>query len=187
MKRIIRAFDGFLRRQIGVFEFAGDPDGILRGQFSAAPRELTIAGSRIDAGSPILFIHVWNEHVPAIPPNGPDLAWAARTHDLLIAAFRKLALRLKTDPPYAGIEAIGGETVLTQDDAGSINRLFVRLGFSILPYHKPLGRFGEFWENFYTWWIMWAFNRASLRKRRLLKMRRSEIWIAREDFLRRYG
>jgi YkoP domain len=187
LRRIIRSFDDFLRRQIGVFEFPDEPDGILRGQFSAAAQNMIRNGRRIAAGSSILNIHIWNEHVPPIPQGGPDLAWAAKTYIPLMASFRKLARRLKNDPAYARVEAISGETVLVRDDAGSVNRLFARLGFSILPYHNPLGRFGEFWENFYTWWIMWAFNQVSLRNRRLLRMRRNEIWISREDFLRRYG
>lgn len=187
MRRIIRAFDGFLRRQYGVFEFDDDPHGILRGQFSIASQDLIVAGRRIAAGSPVFYLHMWNEHIPAIPQSGPDLAWAARFYSPLIPSFRKLARLLKTDPVYAGIEALIGVTVLVRDDAGSINKLFVRLGFSIMPYRNPLGRFGEFWENFYAWWILWAFNQASLRSHHLFRMRRSEILISREDFLHRYG
>lgn len=61
-----------------------------------------------------------------------------------------------------------------------------RLGFMVLPYHSPLGRFGEFWENFYTWMIIWAFNAASLRHRHLHRLRRSEVWMSVDEFLRRY-
>ena len=56
-----------------------------------------------------------------------------------------------------------------------------------LPYRSPLGRFGEFWENFYAWWLMWAFNAASLRHRRLLHMRRAELWMSAVEFMSRYG
>ncbi|MGD0173236.1 MAG: hypothetical protein ABSC61_02185 [Anaerolineales bacterium] len=187
MRRVILSFDGFLRRQIGVFEFDDDPQGILRGQFSRTSYELAIAGRRIAAGSPVFFIHLWNEHIPAIPDAGPDLGWAARIYSRLIPSFRKLAGRLKTDSAYSGIEAIIGETVLVRDDAGFINKLFLRLGFSIIPYRNPLGRFGEFWENFYSWWIIWAYNQASLRSHHMFKLRRSQIIISREDFLHRYG
>jgi len=187
VKRMIRAFDGFLRCQEAVFEFDDDPLGMLRGQFNSASRDLVISGRRIAAGSPVFQIHIWNEHIPSMPDAGPDLGWAARVYGRLIASFRKLAGRLKTDPAYAGIEAVIGETVLVQDDAGSINKLFLRLGFSVVPYRSPLGRFGEFWENFYSWWIIWAYNQASLRSHHLWKLRRSQIVIFREDFLRRYG
>jgi hypothetical protein len=61
------------------------------------------------------------------------------------------------------------------------------LGFVVQPYHSPLGSFGEFWENFYSWAIMWAYNAVSLRQRHLLQLRRSEFWMSIADFLRRYG
>jgi hypothetical protein len=61
------------------------------------------------------------------------------------------------------------------------------LGFTVLPYHNPLGRFGEFWENFYTWWIMWTYNQASLRHRRLFRLVRAEVWMTMAELLSRYG
>jgi hypothetical protein len=65
--------------------------------------------------------------------------------------------------------------------------LATRLGFVVRPYRNRLGRFGEFWENLYTWFIMWTFNAASLHGRRLLGLRRMEMWIAAEDFVQRFG
>lgn len=34
---------------------------------------------------------------------------------------------------------------------------------------------------------MWTFNAVSLRRRRLIRLRRAEIWISFDEFLRRYG
>jgi len=62
-----------------------------------------------------------------------------------------------------------------------------RLGFTVIPYHRSLGAFGEFWENFYTWMLMWTYNPGSLRYRGLWGLRRAEIWMSAEEFLRRYG
>ena len=39
-------------------------------------------------------------------------------------------------------------THLRVPDGGRL--LLKRLGFEVLPYHRPAGAFGEFWENFYT-------------------------------------
>lgn len=61
-----------------------------------------------------------------------------------------------------------------------------RLGFSIMPYHKPLGRFGEFCENFYSWGLMWTFNPPSWRRRELFNLRRTGVWMSREDFVGRF-
>jgi hypothetical protein len=187
LKRIIRSFDGFLSRREKIFAFSSDPQGILRGQFSAADGEWTVSGRRIAAGAPILQLHLSNEHLPPVPRDGPNLAWAAGLGRRMIRSLKKLARLLETDPAFAAIRALAGVTVLVRDDAGSIHRLFLRLGFSVLPYRNRLGGFGEFWENFYSWWVMWAYNPPSLRGRHMLTMRRNRLVITREDFLRRYG
>jgi len=83
---------------------------------------------------------------------------------------------------------VGGATVLfAAGDASSGERLFQRLGFSTFPYRNPLGRFGEFWENLYTWALMWTFNAGSLKKRHLLQLQRTEVWMSTGEFLVRYG
>ena len=61
------------------------------------------------------------------------------------------------------------------------------MGFLVLPYHRPFGAFGEFWENLFTYWLMWAYNPASLHNRSLLSMRRTEFWMSRKQFLERFG
>ena len=64
--------------------------------------------------------------------------------------------------------------------------LLEHLGFTILPYHRPAGAFGEFWENFYTWWLIWTYNPISLRHRHLFALQRNEFWMRKERFLVRF-
>ena len=78
------------------------------------------------------------------------------------------------------------QVLFAAGDGSSGERLFTRLGFTVFPYQSPLGRFGEFWENFYTWALMWAYNAVSLRQRQLLALDRTESWITSGEFLRRY-
>lgn len=184
MRALIRHFDRLLRQALGVVEFCDDPEGLLRIRVTTAAHDVPLPDRAIPAGMPILELHLWNEHVPPLPPAGPDLAWAVRSRRMLIASLRSLARQMETDARLAGVQAIGGATVLPSLGGEG---LFKRLGFAIHPYRNPLGRFGEFWENFYTWAIMWTFNQASLRQRHLLHLRRSEIWMSREEFLQRYG
>ncbi len=66
-------------------------------------------------------------------------------------------------------------------------RLLQRLGFTILPYHGSTGSFGEFWENFYTWLLIWTYNPASLRSHPLLGLQRNELWTTKARFLQRFG
>ncbi|UCC64000.1 MAG: hypothetical protein JSV36_02770 [Anaerolineae bacterium] len=95
---------------------------------------------------------------------------------------------MRHDPRLARVRAVGGASALFSpaERPGGV-RLMQRLGFTVMPYHSPLGRFGEFWENFYSWWMMWTFNAVSLRYRRLIRLRRTEIWMSTQEFLDRYG
>jgi hypothetical protein len=107
---------------------------------------------------------------------------------MFLGSLREVARRLGEDPGLAGMQAVAGATVLIQSTDGfERNRLMQRLGFTILPARNPLGRFGRFWENAYTWAVMWTFSPASLRDRRLRDMHRDEFWMTRSRFLERFG
>lgn len=187
MKCVIRCFDRFLRRALGVFEFCDRSDCVLRVRKTVAAHAATLPDRDIPAGALVLELHLWNEHIPPIPADGADMAWAARFYSRLMASFRELAVQIRREPHFADVQAVGGVTVLPLLNLGGRESgLFERLGFVVCPYRGPLGRFGEFWENFYTWAIMWAYNQATLRGRHLLGLRRSEIWMTTDRFLRRY-
>jgi hypothetical protein len=141
----------------------------------------------VEAGEPVLALHLWNEHVPPLPPDGPDIAWATRSQRLFVRSLRAVAGQMRHDTRLAGVRAVGSATALfAPDDSSGGVRLMQRLGFTVTPYHSPLGHLGEFWENFYSWWIMWTFNAVSLRTRQLIHMRRSEMWMPADEFLSRY-
>lgn len=188
MKHLIRVFDRFLRWAFGVFEFCGGPDCLLRVRHTTLAHPVTLAGETFEAGAAVVELHLWNEHLPPLPADGPTLAWAVRTQRRLRESFRALARQLPDDPRLADAQLIGGVTVLplAGAHAGGV-KLFEQLSFTILPYRNPLGRFGEFWENLYTWGVMWAFNAPTLAGRGLLRLRRSEIWMTRATLLRHYG
>ncbi len=189
MRAVIKLLDHIIRRLTGVIEYSHDPECIFRVQFAPAPHPIFLSdGTHVPAGAPILFLHLWNEHILPMPPAGPDLAWALQTERQLRRSLRWLAEWMAQTPACEAVQAIGGITVLIspagQDGSEHLLR---RLGFEIFPWHHPLGRFAEFWENLYTWALMWTFNPASLRGRRLLELERKEFWASRQDFLARHG
>lgn len=188
MRFLVYGLDALLRRAYGVFEFCQDPECLLRLQVAKAPRPLPLRGQIVAAGTPVLVLHLWNEHLPRIPPSGPDLAWAKAAQRAFLRSLQAAAMYLQCQPHLKDVGAVGGCTALlfTAGRHGG-SRLMERLGFTILPYGGPLGRFGEFWENFYSWMLIWAYNPAGLRYRSLFKLRRAEIWMLREDFIRRFG
>ncbi|MCR4405372.1 MAG: hypothetical protein NUW24_00390 [Anaerolineae bacterium] len=190
MRAIVRRFDGLLRRAFGVTEFCDDPQCLLRVQLARCPRHVRLSdGAQLLPGEPVLMLHLWNEHVPPMGSTGPDLPWAIKAYRQLIPSLHRVATLVATDPRWAGIRAVGGISVLILlDSASSSARLMERLGFDVMPHPSgPLGRFGEFWENLYTWALMWAFNAPSLRRKHLSRLQRSEIWMSRQRLLERYG
>lgn len=187
MQRLIRSFDACLRRAFGIFELGDNPDGLLRVRLIPAPHEISLPGGRVAAGAPVLELHVWNEHVPQIGAQGPDLAWAVETRRLLISSLCHIAWHLGYDARFGPVQAVGGVTILAAPFGGmGSGALFNRLGFTIFPCHSPLGRFGEFWANLYLWTLIWAYNKGSLRRRHFWGLQRNEIWMSAEDFLSRY-
>jgi hypothetical protein len=184
MRRVIRAFDRVLRRTLGVREFDADPQCLLRIRLTRARRALPLPGAVVPAGARVVELHLWNERIPPMASQGADVAWAASVGRRFLHSLRLLARYVQEEPGLREARALGGATVLAPR---SSQGLTTRLGFQSLPYHHPLGRFAEFWENAYTWALMWTFNRSSLQKRSLLHLRRSEIWMTAEDFLSRYG
>ena len=185
---LIRTFDAFLRRCYRIEELSGDPECLLRIRLARATHPVSLPDGVVAAGAEVLEIHLWNERVPPLPAGGPDLAWAHRSQRMFLASLREVARRLREDPPLAGIRAVTGVTALVfSPDGLERNRLMQRLGFTVLPAPSPLGRLGRFWENAYTWAVMWTYSPSSLRNRRLREMRRDEFWMTRSGFLERFS
>jgi hypothetical protein len=160
----------------------------LRLSYSRASRALCLPGGNVPSGAPVLLLHLWNERIPTLPSSGPDITWANRTQRMFVHSLRCVAAHLCSDHNPESIQAVGGNSALLayKDREGGV-RLVKRLGFSVLPHHNPLGRFGEFWENLYSWWLIWAYNPVSLKDRNWAGMRRMEIWMTADDFLCRFS
>jgi hypothetical protein len=185
---MIRWLDRRLRRRLGVFELIDDPEMILRVQIVRSTRALPVPGGEIPAGERVLELHFWNEHMPKLPREGPNMEWGIRAVRMLTRSCRTVARHMREDERLAGVAGVCGSTVLFfpgQESGGE--RVSERLGFTAVRAKNPLGPFGEFWENFHTWMLMWAFNAATLRHHRLLRMRRTNFWATAEHFARRHG
>jgi hypothetical protein len=209
----IRRLDDLIREKSGVFEFSYDPDCLLRLQVARLPRDLQLPDLSAQAGEPVLLLHVWNERLPTFSPGGPDLAWARRFLRLvrhsfgLVAAYMQDETAGRTSPELSqvrrSVRLVGGVTILLTSGLHEAGSRFVQdMGFTVIPYASPLGRFGEFWENFYSWMIIWTFypsNSSSPplndrpshlgeagRGLPLFRLHRSEMWMSRQAFVQRF-
>lgn len=185
---MIRRLDAFLRGAYGVFEFSENQDCILRLQVAKISHPLSFSEDTIPTGAEVLVLHVWNEHMPPMPPGGADLAWTKKTFQAFLKSLGEAADYVKSKPAMKEVRAVGGITILLfSGDRASGARFMERLGFAVMPYSNPLGRFGEFWENFYSWMLMWTYNPGSVRYRPVMGFRRAEFWMPVEEFVWKYG
>ena len=190
LRALIRRFDTWLSHVEGVEPFTDDPNCIIRLQVASVTHSLTLPEVTIPPGANVLLLHAWNERMPAIPPEGPDMAYGLRFQRLMLASFKLVATHILANLALQRVQAVGGVTAhvsLKETDSG--RAMLEHLGFTVMPYHRPhlFGAFGEFWENFYTWWLMWTFNPVSTRHRKLWDLQRTEFWMTKEAFLKRYS
>jgi YkoP domain len=188
MRFLVRNLDALIRKANRVFEFNLEAGCILRLQVSRAARPVYLPDLAVAAGEPVLLIHLWNERLPRIPAAGVDLAWAKRLLRLFRHSLCLAAAYLQENRQLDPIRAVSGVTILARSGLHETGSRFMQdMGFTVIPYSSPLGRFGEFWENFYSWLIIWTFNPGSLPARPLIHLRRSEMLMSREAFIQRYG
>jgi hypothetical protein len=188
LRVVLRRFDDWLSRQYRVRVFSDDPECVLRIQIDRIRCSVSLPDGPIAKDSPALMIHWWNERAELIPEQGPTLAWALDTSQRMRYSLRLIARYMQENTSSDEVKVVGGITahvVLGEADGGRV--MLEHLGFKVIPYHRPLGAFGEFWENFLTWWLMWTYNPASTRRRSMFNLQRVEFWMSRQAFMGKYG
>jgi hypothetical protein len=186
MRSIIHAIDRSLRKQKNIFEFCDDPDCVFRVSVSDISSPLHLRDGEIPAGSTVLELHFWNEHIPPMPRQGLGISWAVKFRKRVATSARLLGNSIRKDPRLAGVQAVGGVTPLfVPGDGSAAEGIFLRLGFTVTRHQNPRGRFMEFWDEVYGWMLMWAFSNGN--HPQLRGLRRTDFWMSVEEFVRRYG
>jgi hypothetical protein len=145
LRSLIRRFDAFQRRRQGVYEYCDAPDCVLRIQVTYAHHALEFGDFAVAAGQPVIEIHFWNEHLPRVPAAGPDPGWGLGIQRAFIGSLRALARLMESDPALADVRAVGGVlALLSPGDHPAGVRLMERMGFTVRPYYRLQGGFGEF-------------------------------------------
>jgi hypothetical protein len=191
LRAMVLGLDLLLQRQGRVQEFTQDEECILRIALTTYPKDFELSdGTKVRAGDKICELHLWNEHLPRMPVAGPDLRWAVRFHRLAVESLRSLAAYLAAEG-LQDILALGGQMAfLEKDDSPVLASLAARLGFDVVNLTARAGRWGRFahfWENIYSWALMWTFNPGSLGGKRFLRLQRYRLWMSRRTLVERYG
>jgi hypothetical protein len=189
LRVFIRHFDQLLSSMQKTRVFSTDPQVIVRIQVERLSHSIQLPEGVIPEGSKALVLHLWNERLPLMPPEGADMAYALSFYHLMLSSLEALGRYMQVDESLQDICIVGGVTShvwLNGANKGGSSMLR-RLGFTLLPYRHPLWKIGVFLNNFYTWVLMWTYNPASLRRHKLFKLQRVEGWMTASFFLERFG
>jgi ceramide glucosyltransferase len=192
LARSVRRLDAYLRRRQRIFEFTENPRCILRANVMPAKHDIEFPdGTVVHANSPVAILHLWNEHLPTIPPEGPDLRWAMELRKSLLFSLRQLARAARYDPRLASAQAFGGPAnFVSRGGVVQVARMAARYGFDSLPPAAGANTLGQrihdYFEDFLVLGLQWAFNPVSLRGKSLHRPRES-LWMTRKELLQRYN
>ena len=191
-RRFVAAIDAMVRRAAGIFEFSDDPACLLRLGLGRSDIDLVLSdGTTVRPGDWVGQFHLWNEHIPRMSAAGPDLRWGVKFYRGMMTSLEALTVYVQMDDRFTWVNAFHGEVaVLQREDVPAAIQLFQRLGFDTQEQPTPTnlaGRFRTFWENLYTWWLMWAYQPASLQGKAFRHLARFDMWISRTELLKRFG
>jgi ceramide glucosyltransferase len=192
LKAFVRAIDHRLIDYYQIYSFTQDETCLLRISKGHAEIEIQLSdGVFVHPGDPILELHFWNERIPPMPVDGPDLAWALKFQRRSRRSLQLLAQYLENTPDLDDVVAMSGDPPFGSR-LGSIDlRDVVRgWGFDVIPVPEGSGLWRgvvEFWTDVYAMGLMWAYNPASIERKRFQGIKHEEVWISRQTLMQKYG
>ncbi len=184
----IRAIDGILRRAYGVRPFTHEAGCILRVSYGPSPRDASLRdGTVVRTGDPIVHLHLWNERLLKLFRRNTSLGWGRYLLQQSTRSLELLACHLGQRAPQGYVALRGELSFVTQ--LRSIRPALERLGFEVVLKEAPGWRVWRraFWDNFYSYLLLWTFGPQSLRGKRLGALQRVEVWMSRAELLARYA
>jgi hypothetical protein len=186
----LRIDDG-LRLRKNVCEYTDDPQCVFRIQITEAQHDILFSdGAVVRTGDRLISLHLWNEHIPAIPPDGPTFAWGRRMGRAMDVSLRQLATFMSHRPEFDRVVAIRGDMAeSTAQTAAQLLRIMQHFGFEPLAQQRAVSwsqRLHQFGENILVLLLLLAVNPVAARINVLSRVR-FEVFLSRESFTKRYG
>jgi hypothetical protein len=188
---MVRKLDSAMKSYLHIFEYTGEQECILRIAFAKNDHEISLSdGTHIPAGETIGELHFWNEHIPPMTAAGPDLTWALNFQRRLIRSLAELAEYVDKNPEFSDVRAFRGELFFgSRCKVLQMSKSVKRCGFEIISkagWSGLLSFFSCFWEIVYNMMLVWAFNPASLKDKKLRELKRCQLWMSRRVLLDKY-
>jgi len=192
LNALVSIIDKTLRARQEIFEYSNCRNCIFRIQLAVAADDIALSdGTHLRAGSRLINLHLWNEHVPPFPSRGPTLAWARRmSHDLELS-LEELAAFVASSPALDGVAAIGGQMMFgSTEQTELVAHVAERFGFvrAVDPpsRHSIAERLHLLGENILISMIVISHNPAAFRTD-CFSRERVPVYIQRSAFVRRFG
>lgn len=192
LNTLVSMIDGALRARQEIFEYCNDPHCVFRLQFAAATSDIALAdGTQVAAGSHLLNLHLWNEHIPPFPARGPTLGWARRMCRDLEISLEELAAFVARNPDLTNIAAVRGKMMFGSTEQTQLVAHFAeRYGFVRAPDPAPDHSIADWLhlvgENILISMIVIAQNPAAFRTD-LFHRDRVRVYLHRTELMRRFG
>jgi hypothetical protein len=191
LQHAILLMDAIMRRSLHIYEYSQDQGCLLRLAIRANDHGVTLAdGTHVREGMPVGELHLWNEHLPPMPKDGPDMAWGLAFGRRMKQSLAQLAAHLESDPRLEEVQALRGDVSFGSPyELEHWTAMVEHWGFELVSRPGPDGawsRLANWAEDWYARGIMWAFNPTSARDLRLAEARRDEIWMSRQVLVTRY-
>ncbi|WP_407150602.1 YkoP family protein [Bradyrhizobium sp. ORS 86] len=189
---LVSIIDSALRARQGIFEYSQCPHCLFRLQLSAVSRDIALAdGTHLCAGSRLFNLHLWNEHIPPYPIQGPTLGWSRRMCRDFETSLEELAAFIVGNPALEDVTAVGGKMMFgSTEQTDRVAHVAKRYGF-VHALCAPRGRsiaegLHVIGENILVALIVVSHNPAAFRIKSL-RRDRVPVYLRRAELLKRYG
>jgi len=192
LNALVSVIDKKLRARDGIFEYSVCPRCIFRAQLESSASDIALSdGTSVSAGSHLINLHLWNEHIPPFPAQGPTLGWARQMCRGLEISLEELAAFLQDRPAPEDIAAIGANMMFGSTlQAQALVQLAARYGFvravDVAPPRSIAQRLHLLGENILIAMLVIAHNPAAFRTDNLHR-ERVLVYLHRTELMRRFG
>jgi len=193
IEQAVFGLDRWLRQRQGVCEYSDNLQCLFRIQPAKAETDVTLAdGTQVAAGDAVLNLHLWNEHVPPIGPEGATLQWAGALAHGIDLSLRELALHLRWTRALDGVVALRADMRLgTAGQSAQLARMAARYGFvpatgrmdAEAGDYRPMQRLAE---NMFIVLLVLATNPVALRAP-VLRRDHTLVYLSRLALEERYA
>ena len=188
LESAVFSLDRLLRRYWKVYEFSTTSQCVFRISRARAEQDWRLPdGTEIRAGAPILELHLWNEHMPAMGKEGPTLAWARQLNRRMKSSLGELARYLEHTPELREVVAICGDMHLGRGQhRGQLGRIMGRYGFVTVETCARPGALHRVGKTILITLLVLATNPAAFRST-ILRREHTRLLLSRGLLERLHG